>query len=115
MSDLNEKIAVVQNWINELQSNQPVDKEKSHSVETVLNAILGLIRPDSSKAASEKSIAEASLDLALRIQEQTTVLTRANAVLKSQIVEHEVAEVTLRQAHNDLEVQLQEHIGDLSR
>jgi signal transduction histidine kinase len=115
MSDVNEKIAVVQNWINDLQRNQPVDKEKSHSVETVLNAILGLIRPDSSKAASEKSIAEASLDLALRIQEQTTVLTRANAVLKSQIVEHEVAEVTLRQAHNDLEVQLQQHIDDLSR
>jgi signal transduction histidine kinase len=115
MRDLNQKIAAVQNWINELQSNHSVDGEKSASIEMLLNEILGLIRPDTLQAASAEPVTETPLALARRIQAQTAVLTEANSVLKSQIAEHEIAEVTLRTAHNKLEVQLQEHIGDLSR
>ncbi len=118
MSDLNNKIEAVHHWINELQRNRPVDPVDSNSIEAevVLNQILDLIRPENNmRISSEQAISEAPTDVARRVQEQIAALTWANINLKGQIVEHERTEITLRKAHNDLEMQLQDHIADLSR
>ncbi len=117
MSDLNNKIEVVQDWINEFQENHAADSLEANVMagEALLNEIVNLIHPDTSRLSTAQHVSEAPAELARRVQEQTAALNQANAILKAQIVEHEMAQLSLRKSHNDLEAHLQEHIADLSR
>jgi signal transduction histidine kinase len=117
MSELNAKIEAVQTWIAGLQRNSALATEEASSAaeEAVLDKILDLISPDVTRTSSEQSSSESSTELARRVLEQTAALTQANAILKGQIGDHEVAEKTLRKAHTELEAHLQEHIADLTR
>jgi signal transduction histidine kinase len=107
MTGIQEKIAAIQVWINEVQLNP--------ATESKLNEILELIYPAENQNLSDEALSETALDLAKRVQEQTSVLSQANSAMKEQIIEHETAEIRLRKAHSDLELRLQDHIGDLSR
>lgn len=117
MSELNAKIEAVQTWVAGLQRNATVDtvEYNGRAEEAVLDKILDLIHPDVTRTSPEQSDSQSSAELARRVQEQTAALTQANAILKSHIAEHDVAEKMLRKAHNELEVHLQEHVADLTR
>lgn len=54
-------------------------------------------------------------ELEKQVQEQTAALTLVTNTLKNQITEREVAAQKLRQAYDDLEAHLQEHIANQSR
>ena len=115
MSDLNEKIEVVQIWLNDLQRSRAADPGKSDPKEIVLGEILDLIQQSTVRISSERSTSETYAELERQIQEQTAALTRATSALKNQITERETAGRKLRKAYNDLETHLNEHIAYQSR
>lgn len=114
MSDLDEKIEVVQGWISELQQNQPTDVAALDAATSVLGTIVDLIQPAMASTSSEQGRAETYAELERQVDDQTAALTRATAALKSQITERETAARKLRKAYNNLETHLQEHIANQS-
>jgi len=115
MSEPNEKIEVVQVWINELRQQQTATPLGVNNTDAILNEILNLIEYGTARASSEQTLSETYADLERQVEEQSTALTLATSALKSQITEREAAAIKLRKAYNDLEVHLQAHIADHSR
>jgi signal transduction histidine kinase len=117
LDDIQQKIRAVQNWLSELEQSRVANLDQSSplEVETALNHILTIITPVPFQPSAEQGVAEMVIDLATWVQEQTQSLTQANADLKAQIIEQELAEMTVGEAHKALELRLKKHIADLSR
>lgn len=115
MSDSNEKIEVIQAWINELDQNRADDALKFNATEVVLDEIINLIQQDNTQSLSENDISETYADLERQVREQTKALTQATNDLKNHVSERELASRNLRNAYNNLEVHLQEHIAYQSK
>ncbi len=115
MTDPHDKVEVVQRWINELRQKQATDPAALNATSAVLNEIVEIIHDGGPHPSSEQGLSETYADLELQIQEQTAALNRATSALKSQITERETAARKLRQAYNDLETHLQEHLAYQSK
>ena len=116
MSELGEMIDTVQAWINELRENQAADSEAaSSSAEIALSEVMDLIRQGTTGASSEAVFSETYADLERQVLQQTARLKQATDAMKIQIVERESSAIKLREAYNDLELYLQEHLADRSQ
>ena len=111
MDDLKTKIEAVQTWINNIQQSRSTDPVKFNATATVLGKIVDLIQHDTAPISPNHDMSTTYADLELQVQEQTTALNRATTALKSQINERETAARNLRNAYNDLEVHIQEHLA----
>lgn len=114
MSELNEKIEVVRTWLSAVQQNAAIDPAKFSTTQTTLNEMLSLIQYDRA-ASSGTGISATYADLERQVQEQTAALNQATNALKGQINERETAARKLREAYNNLETHLQEHIAYQSK
>lgn len=114
MSDVNEIIEVIRTWLSEIQQNAEIDPAKFSPAQPTLNEMLSLIQHDSA-TSSVPGLSTTYADLERQVQEQTTALNRATITLKSQINERETAAQKLREAYNNLETHLQEHIAYQSK
>ncbi len=114
MSDLQEKVQVVQSWLDELRQDRPANPPRVNVNETVLTQVLEVIQ-QSAAGSGGPDVSQNYADLERQVQKQTVALTRATNALKRQITQRETAAQKLRKAYNDLEVHLQDHIAYQSK
>jgi signal transduction histidine kinase len=109
VNDQNEKIELIRIWLAQMQHSAAADSPTLRLAQSTLNTMHSLIQPERGLAPiTDLSITYA--DLEQQVQEQTAALNRATTALKSQINERETAALKLREAYNNLEAHLQEHI-----
>lgn len=107
---MDERIEVIRAWLSAVQQNTALDPATFNPAQTTLNEMLSLVQHDNA-ASSRPGLSATYADLERQVQEQTAALNRATTALKSQINERETAARNLREAYNNLETHLQEHIA----
>lgn len=115
MSDLNEQIETIRNWINELQRSHVTEPAEVGAARAALDEMVTVIQRRTMRTESERLLSDTYADLERQVQDQTTALNEATRMLRSQISERETAAQNLREAYNNLEVHLQEHIAYQSK
>ncbi len=114
MSDPNDKIEVIQAWINDLSAQRDSGAVELSAADPILTEMLDTIQRRD-RMSSEQGLSETYNDLEKQVEVQSASLTLATNALKNQISERETAAIKLRKAYNDLETHLQDHIADHSR
>ncbi|MCL4253068.1 MAG: GAF domain-containing sensor histidine kinase [Anaerolineae bacterium] len=111
-SPINNKIEVIQNWLNYLAQNHTLNSQSYHITEILLNDVIILIQKESKTIGLGGDLSVAYADFEAQAETQIQMLNQATQDLRAQIAERELSALNLQKAYDTLEAALQEHIAN---